>query len=197
MNYEDCNQGESDWAPEERMLDATLSEAMQSLRYQGLEASVFNASRLHLSKQNESSDEVLETFLYKAYVTQVDDSISNRVFKASVSSLPLSKSEGIATIGTTSKWRQFAAAACLLLTGFIAVRFGVIERVEPVNSKNHFVSSVPVSIEDNERYLLDELQLEDYSLLYDTKELAYADIATSFNSLRDDIALWQSGLLTE
>ncbi len=197
MIYEDGHRNESDWTPEERMLDASLSKAMQSPSPQGLEASVFSASRLHLAKQNVSSDEELEALLQSAYATQVDESIANRVFNASVSSLPLSQSKVIATIGTTSKWGQLAAAACLLLTTVIAIRFGMVERVEPANPENHFESFASVSIEDNEGYLLDELQLEDYSLISDTQELAYADIASSFNSLRDDIALWQSGLLTE
>lgn len=197
MNNEDCHQNESYWTPEERMLDASLSEAMQSPRPQGLEASVFSASRLHLSKQIDCSDESLEALLHHAYAMQVDDSIADRAFNASVSSLPLSQSEVVATIGTSSKWRQLAAAACLLLTTVIAIRFGMVERVEPVHPETHYASVAPASIEDSERYLLDELQLEDYSLISDSQELAYADIASSFNSLRDDIALWQSGLLTE
>ena len=194
MNYEESHQGERDWTPEERMLDASLSEAMQSPHPQGLEASVFSASRLHLSKQNECSDDAFEELLHQAYSTTHDHSIAERVFNASVSSLQLPQSDVIATIGTISKWRQLAAAACLLLTTVIAIRYGMVERVDPVSPENHYAS---VSIEDNERYLLDELQLEDYSLISETQELAYADIANSFNSLRDDIALWQSGLLTE
>ncbi|MCH2146580.1 MAG: hypothetical protein MK073_02015 [Phycisphaerales bacterium] len=201
MNYEDCHQNESDWTPEERMLDASLSEAMQSSCPQGLEASVFSASRLHLTKQDdhqiEQSNEAIEALLNKAYALQVDESISSRVFNASVASLPHSQTAVIATIGSPSNWRQLAAAACLLLTTVIAIRFGMVERVEPANPENHFESFASVSIEDNEGYLLDELELEDYSLISDTQELAYADIASSFNSLRDDIALWQSGLLTE
>jgi len=194
MNYEESHQAERDLTPEERMLEASLSEAMQPPRPQGLEANVFGASRLHLSKQNKCSDDAFEELLHQAYSTTHDHSIAERVFNTSVSSLKLPQSDVIATIGTTSKLRQLAAAACLLLTTVIAIRFGMVERVEPVSPENHYVS---VSIEDNERYLLDELQLEDYSLISDTQELAYADIANSFNSLRDDIALWQSGLLTE
>ena len=201
MNYEDCHKNESDWTPEERMLDASLSEAMQSSCPQGLEASVFSASRLHLTKQDdhqiEQSNEAIEALLNKAYALQVDELILSRVFNASVASLPHSQTAVIATIGSPSNWRQLAAAACLLLTTVIAIRFGMVERVEPANPENHFESFASVSIEDNEGYLLDELELEDYSLISDTQELAYADIASSFNSLRDDIALWQSGLLTE
>ena len=201
MNNEDCHQNESYWTPEERMLDASLSEAMQPSRPQGLEANVFSASRLHLTKQDvhqiEQSNETIEALLSTAYSLEVDESISSRVFNASVSSLPHSQPAVIATIGSPSNWRQLAAAACLLITTVIAIRFGIVERVEPVSPENHFASTMPISIEDSEQYLLDELQLEDYSLISDTQELAYADIASSFNSLRDDIVLWQSGLLTE
>ena len=201
MNYEDCHQNESDWTPEERMLDASLSESMQSSRPYGLEASVFSASRLHLAKQDEhqieQSNETIEALLNKAYALQVDESVSNRVFNASVGSLSHSQPAVITTIGSPSNWRQLGVAACLLVTTVVAIRFGVVERVEPVNPEIYFASTTPISIEDSEQYLLDELQLEDYSLISDTQELAYADIASSFNSLRDDIVLWQSGLLTE
>ncbi len=198
MKYEDCHQNPNDWTPEERMLDASLSEAMQSSRPQGLEASVFSASRLHLrsdeSTSELTSDEALESLLERAYARHIDDQISERVFNASVSSLPSAQRDVIATIGTSSKWRQLAAAACLLLTTVVAIRFGMVDRVQPSTPEASFES---IAFEDDGGYLLDELHLEDYSLYSDSQELAYADVASSFNSLREDIMLWQSGLLTE
>ena len=148
MNYEDYHQNESYWTPEERMLDSSLSEAMQPSRPQGLEASVFSASRLYLTKEGDhqikESNEAIEALLSKAYALQVDESISSRVFNASASSLPHSQTVVIATIGSPSNWRQLAAAACLVITTVIAIQFGIVERVEPVSPENHFASTTPI-----------------------------------------------------
>ena len=56
-----------------------------------------------------------------------------------------------------------------------------------------------ISFSDDNSYLLDNVELGDYTYLteIDSKEFAYADLAISFNSVRDDIELWQSGLLFE
>ena len=50
---------------------------------------------------------------------------------------------------------------------------------------------------EEEALLLEDLNLSEYAYLADTRELAFADVADSFNNMRADIELWQLGLLTE
>jgi hypothetical protein len=123
--------------------------------------------------------------------------LADRCFKASVSSLQV-ENEPIAVITPIeekSRWYQVALAACLVFAALVAIRLGT--QSQPTTFDNKTVASNEVLSVEEEGLLLEDLNLSEYTYLADTRELAFADVTESFNSLRDDIELWQHGLFTE
>ena len=185
---------EPEMAPEDIALDAALSNALQVTPPEGLHARVLQASRHALV-----SDSNLERTLDQAFTTSTPEGLSQRVFASSVDSLCNKQEETpavIARIGQFSqgsRWQQIAVAASIVLTTMIAIRFGM-----PTQPQLHdsVATHAELSVEE-EGLLLDDFELSEFAYLADTRELAFADIADSFNSVRQDIELWQYGLLTE
>lgn len=175
-------QFEQELTSEERQLELLLDEAMHVDAPSGL------ADRIAIA----SADALLEGQLDKALDVRFPDNFASRVFDASVTSLQQPQ-EAVEPIAHTVIWRQVAMAACVVFAVLVAVRFGAMQQTAPTNDK---VIAQVLSVEE-EGLLLEDLQLEEYDYLSGTRELAYAEVAESLNSLRNDIELWQYGLLTE
>jgi hypothetical protein len=187
---------EPELTPEERRLEQLLPEAVGVTPPTGLSDRVEQASIGAISGADNLQ---FEHQLDEACSYRCPIDLSTSVFAASVASL-----HGVATpdsepvlarIGTPVQWRQVALAACLTFAALISIRIGV------TNSQNtHIVSPIAsnsvLSFEE-EALLLEDLNLSEYAYLADTRELAFADVADSFNNMRADIELWQLGLLTE
>ena len=65
-----------------------------------------------------------------------------------------------------------------------------------MNFYEQIAASEVLTVEE-EGLLLADLNLGEYAYLADTRELAFADVAMDFDMLRDDLELWQYGLLQE
>jgi len=182
--------------PEERRLEQLLFEALGVTPPTGLADRVEQASIGAISGADDLQfkQQLDEACLYRCPVE-----LSASIYAASVASLhgaATSDSEPVlARIGTPVQWRQVALAACLTFAALISIRIGV------TNSQNTNVispialNSVPSS--EEEAWALEEYDLSEYAYLADTRELAFADVADSFSSMRADIELWQLGLLFE
>ncbi|MAI66430.1 MAG: hypothetical protein CMJ26_00965 [Phycisphaerae bacterium] len=166
---------------EERQVESLLSEAMHIDAPSGLASRVAAAS----------VDALLEGQLDQALKVHAPKNLTDNVFAASVSSLQQPR-EIIGRITHTVMWRQVALAACVVFAVLVAIRFGAVQQS---TSPNKVVAQV-LTVEE-EGLLLEDLQLEEYDYLSGTRELAYAEVAESLNSLRNDVELWQYGLLTE
>ena len=177
-------QFEQDLAPQEREIEGLLGEAMKISPPAGLSSRIAAAS----------TDALLEGQLAVALVTTAPDGLSNRVFKASVSSLHETPAV-IGRIGFSATWRKLALAACVVFAVFVAVRFWA--QPQPHERIAVAVATVEVLSVEEEGLLLEDLDLAEFDYLASTRELAFADVALSMNSLRNDLELWQYGLLTE
>jgi len=179
-------QFEQDLAPQEREIERLLGEAMKISPPAGLSSRIAAAS----------TDALLEGQLAAALVTTAPDGLSNRVFKASVSSLHETPAV-IGRIGFSATWRKLALAACVVFAVFVAVRFWAQPQPQPHERIAVAVATVEVLSVEEEGLLLEDLDLTEFDYLATTRELAFADVALSMNSLRNDLELWQYGLLTE
>ena len=179
-------QFEQDLAPQEREIERLLGEAMKISPPAGLSSRIAAAS----------TDALLEGQLAVALVTTAPDGLSNRVFKASVSSLHETPAV-IGRIGFSATWRKLALAACVVFAVFVAVRFWAQPQPQPHERIAVAVATVEVLSVEEEGLLLEDLDLTEFDYLATTRELAFADVALSMNSLRNDLELWQYGLLTE
>jgi hypothetical protein len=187
---------EPELTPEERRLEQLLPEAVGVTPPTGLSDRVEQASIGAISGADNLQ---FEQQLDEACSYRCPIDLSTSVFAASVASL-----HGVATpdsepvlarIGTPVQWRQVALAACLTFAALISISIGV------TNSQNTNVISTialnSVSSSEEEAWALEEYYLSEYPYLADTRELAFADVADSFSSMRADIELWQLGLLFE
>jgi glycosyltransferase A (GT-A) superfamily protein (DUF2064 family) len=181
-------QFEQDLAPQEREIERLLGEAMKISPPAGLSSRIAAAS----------TDALLEGQLAVALVTTAPDGLSNRVFKASVSSLHETPAV-IGRIGFSATWRKLALAACVVFAVFVAVRFWAQPQPQPQPHERIAVAVATVEVlsVEEEGLLLEDLDLAEFDYLATTRELAFADVALSMNSLRNDLELWQYGLLTE
>ncbi|MBC8201663.1 MAG: hypothetical protein H8E86_06400 [Planctomycetes bacterium] len=177
-------QFEEDLSPQEREIDGLLIEAMQISPPAGLSNRIAAAS----------TDALLEGQLAVALAPTAPEGLSNRVFTASVSSLQGTPAV-IGRVGLTTTWRQVAMAACVVFAVLVAIRFGAQPQQQERNAVAIAVVEV-LSVEE-EGLLLEDLDLTEFDYLASTRELAFADVALSMNSLRNDLELWQYGLLTE
>jgi len=178
---------------DERALDTLLSDALHMDVPDGLSARVWQASQESIGATQ------MDAQLNRAYEQRVSPGFTERVFDSSAPALhqPELQIESpaiIARIGVTIRWQQVAIAASLLLTTLIAIRFSLPQQSEiPTRT---LAASWELSVEE-EGLLLDDFEMSEYAYLADTRELAFADVADSFNSVRRDIELWQYGLLTD
>ena len=186
---------ESEWTDEDSAVDALLKQLYGDASIpEHLTEQVWIQSYPHLS--NNAFD--FENQIQEAFTSSPSEVLSERVFTASVQSLPKKEEPVLARICGANYFRQIAIAATLILSTVIAMQFDTFNSQEPVVSKFK-ESYAGISFSDDNSYLLDNVELGDYTYLteIDSKEFAYADLAISFNSVRDDIELWQSGLLFE
>jgi hypothetical protein len=175
-------QFEQDVSPEEQQLDGLLFDAMKVTPPTGLASRITTASMGSL----------LEGQLDGALSFHIPEGLSERVFAASVSSLHEAP-EVIGRVGHTVLWRQVAMAACVVFAVLVAIRFGV----QPIERNMVAITNSEVLSVEEEGLLLEDLDLMEFDYLAGTRELAFADVAESMNSLRNDLELWQYGLLTE
>ncbi len=183
MEHEN-NQFEQNLNQEERAIDLLLRNAMHIPIPDGLADRIAGAS-VH---------PLLEGQLDNALSIETPEGLASRIFVASVSSLE-EPEVIVGRIGQTVVWRQVAMAACVLFAVLIAVRFG--NYASQVRSTGHVVAATDVLTVEEEGLLFEDLQLEEFDYLSGTRELAYAEVVESLNSLRNDVELWQYGLLTE
>ena len=187
---------EPELTPEERRLEQLLSEAVGVTSPAGLSDRVEQASIGALSgADNLHFEQQLDVAC--SYRCPVD--LSASVYAASVASLhgeaTSDSAPVLARIGTPVQWRQVALAASLTFAALISIRIGVTNS-QDTNVVSTIASNSVLSFEE-EALLLEDLNLSEYAYLADTRELAFADVADSFNNIRADIELWQLGLLTE
>ena len=179
--------------PLEQELDALLTNALHVIPPEGLSDRVVEAS---IASINNARYQVVEHQLEEAFAIPDLKGLTSGVFQASVSSLPVPELQSpqvvIAKFDARILWRQVALAACLVFAALIAVQ---VDRHTTVSMDTTMVAEA-LSPEE-EALLLEDLNLGEYAYLSDTHELAFADITKGLVNLRDDLELWQFGLLTE
>jgi hypothetical protein len=180
-----------DFTPEELQLEGLLSDAMQVRSPAGLSNRVADAS----------IDALIEGQLDNAMSVAAPKGLCERIYSSSVASLQ-ERPAVVGRIGISVIWRQVAMAACVVFAVLVGIRFGVQSSLQQGQSTDR--SSVAIASTDvevlsveEEGLLLEDLNLTEFDYLAGTRELAFADVAQSMNSLRNDIELWQYGLLTE
>jgi len=185
-------QFESEMSSQERQIDALLGDALSVPTPEGFADRIAVASQDRLT---EACDQVLEQQLDGAFATSVPEGLATRVYAASIHDLHNEQPDVIARIDRRVVWREVALAASILFAVFIAIRFGP-EQQNELSPQPYIASNAVLSIEDEE-LLLEDLNLSEYAYLTDTRELAFADVAIGLENLRNDIELWQYGLLTD
>lgn len=183
-------QFEQQLTQQELALDAMLGEAFAPItsaqRVSRIAAA--SAALLPASVQSEP-DTSMDEQLHVALAVDAPSGLADRVWNASAPYLygqPV-----LATIGSSVVWRQAALAACVVFAVLLAIRFS------PEQSTNLQIATSEVLTVEEEGLLLADLNLGEYAYLADTRELAFADVAIDFDMLRDDLELWQYGLLQE
>ncbi|MDE1038252.1 MAG: hypothetical protein OR996_05345 [Phycisphaerales bacterium] len=184
-------QFEQQLTQQELALDAMLGEAFAPItsaqRVSRIAAA--SAALLPASVQSEP-DTSMDEQLHVALAVDAPSGLADRVWNASAPYLygqPV-----LATIGSSVVWRQAALAACVVFAVLLAIPFS------PEHSTNlQIASTSEVLTVEEEGLLLADLNLGEYAYLADTRELAFADVAMDFDMLRDDLELWQYGLLQE
>jgi hypothetical protein len=185
-------QFESEMSSQERQIDALLGDALAVPTPEGFADRIAIASQDQLAQ---ACDQVLEQQLDGAFATSVPEGLATRVYAASIHDLHNEQPVVIARIDRRVVWREVALAASILFAVFIAIRFGP-EQQNELSPQPYIASNAVLSIEDEE-LLLEDLNLSEYAYLTDTRELAFADVAIGLENLRNDIELWQYGLLTD
>ena len=130
-----------------------------------------------------------------AFEVRAPEGLSARVYSASVHELQQEQPAVIARIGNSVVWREAALAASIVFAVVIAIQFGSDSSELTLTHTTVAVNEV-LSVEDEQLHY-EDLNIGEYSYLAATRELAFADIAIGLNGLRDDIELWNYGLLSE
>jgi hypothetical protein len=185
-------QFESEMSSQERQIDALLGDALAVPTPEGFADRIAIASQDQLAQ---ACDQVLEQQLDGAFATSVPEGLATRVYAASIHDLHNEQPVVIARIDRRVVWREVALAASILFAVFIAIRFGPEQQYE-LSPQPYIASNAVLSIEDEE-LLLEDLNLSEYAYLTDTREFPFADVAVGFQNLRNDIELWQYGLLSD
>ena len=187
---------EPELTPQERRLEQLLTEAVGVTPPAGLSDRVEQAS---IGAISGADDLQFEQQLDEACSYRCPVELSASVYATSVASLhgaATPDSEPVlARIGTPVQWRQVALAACLTFAALISIRIGVTNSQNTNVISTIALNSVPSS--EEEAWALEEYDLSEYPYIADTRELAFADVADSFSSMRADIELWRLGLLSE
>jgi hypothetical protein len=103
----------------------------------------------------------------------------------------------IGRIGFTVKMQRLALAACVVFAVLVAIQMeNSTPRVVTTVTNTAMQESHLLSPEE-EGYLLDDLNLGDYAYIANARELSFAEVSFELNGLREDLELWQYGLLTE
>lgn len=185
-------QFEREMSSQERQIDALLGDALAVSVPEGFADRIAIASQDQLAQ---ACDQVLEQQLDGAFATSVPEGLATRVYAASIHDLHNEQPTVIARIDRRVVWREVALAASILFAVFVAIRFGP-EQQNELSPQPYIANNAVLSIEDEE-LLLEDLNLSEYAYLTDTRELAFADVAIGLENLRNDIELWQYGLLTD
>ncbi len=185
-------QFEQEMSSQERHIDACLKEALACSVPEGLAERVATAS---LEQLHTSNDQLLEQQLDEAFSTPVPEGLAERVYAASMCDLYSDHPTVVARINRSVVWREVALAASIVFAVFLAMRFGP-QQASDSSPQTQIASNAVLSVEDEE-LLLEDLNLSEYAYLADTRELAFADVAIGLDSLRNDIELWQYGLLSD
>ncbi|MDP7008579.1 MAG: hypothetical protein QGI78_03310 [Phycisphaerales bacterium] len=172
-----------------KQLDALISKSSESMQPEGLADRVMAASAPLLSQSSE-----LAALLSEATHVATPEGLQDRVFSASVTDLR-AESPVIGRVGFAVKMQRLALAACVVFAVLVAFRMDLTTAPQPTRTiavQNNQLLSV-----EEEGYLLEDLNLGEYAYLTDTRELDFVAIASEFNGLREDLELWQYGLLNE
>ncbi len=191
MEHEE-RQFEQEMSSQERQIEHMLSQALLSPSPEGLAERIVSAS---LPTLVEASDGALEQQLSVALTAQSPSGLAERVYDASVSHLDHHDDPVIAHIGPLEIWRQVALAASVVFAVFLA--YQIAPEMSNQSTVEPLVASNTVLSTEDEELLFEDLNLGDYAYLADTRELAFADVAVDLAGLRNDIELWQYGLLSE
>ena len=166
-------------------LDELIALATATESPQGLAERVMSASSSYLETPT-----AFEELLTEATKVAVPNSLADRVMFASVKELH-GESPVIGHVGFAVKMQRLALAACLVFAVLVAIRMDVNTPTKIVVQHNQLLSA------EEEGYLLEDLDLGDYTYLADARELNFAELSSELNGLRQDLELWQYGLLTE
>ncbi len=179
------------------MLDQTpalLSEATHVDSPSGLADRVMAASAPMLGSPE------FQHALSSATKVEIPVGLEDRVMVASLPELQ-GESPIIGHVGFAVKMQRLALAACVVFAVLVAIRMDVHSTprvvttvtsvLNPTMQESHLLSA------EEEGYLFDDLNLGDYAYLADARELNFAELSFELNGLREDIELWQYGLLTE
>jgi hypothetical protein len=178
---------DQEFTPEDRKLEALLSLALEVNPPADLAARVAEASQALL-------DANLEQQLDVALACTPPEHLASKVFDSSVALLHQEPIAVIARVKPSIAWQQLALAACLMFAALVAIRVGPQTQLQTQPQSQPFTAALALlSVEDEELFLEDS----GYAYLAGTRELAFADVAASFNSLRNDVEMWQNGLLSE
>ena len=132
--------------------------------------------------------------LSQATTIETPEGLEDRVMAASLRALQ-GESPVIGRISFTVKMQRLALAACVVFAVLVAIRMDVHTTPRVVTKvamqESHLLSP------EAEGYLLDDLNLSEYAYLADARELNYAELSYDFNGIREDMELWEYGLLTE
>ena len=184
-------QFESEMSSQERQIDALLGDALAVPTPEGFADRIAIASQDQLAQ---ACDQVLEQQLGRAFATSVPEGLASRVYATSIHDLHNEQPTVIARIDRRVVWREVALAASIVFAVFVAIRFGPEQA--SVSPQPQIASNAVLSIEVAE-LLLEDLNLSEYAYLTDTREFPFADVAVGFQNLRNDIELWQYGLLSD
>jgi hypothetical protein len=189
----DADEPRVPWSQEDQNVEDLLSQALSTNELpEGFSDRVMAASAPMLPLSPEAVE--LDAMLADATRVESPDGLTDRVMAASLKELH-GESPVIGRVGFVETIQRLALAACIVLAVFVAVRMDigsprrVVKQVALQDSK-------VLSVEE-EGYLLDDLSFGEYAYLADTRELDFAELAVELNGIRNDLELWQYGLLTE
>jgi len=128
--------------------------------------------------------------LAQASKVEIPIGLADRVMSASVQKL-YGDSPVIGRIGFTLKMQRLAIAACILFAVLVAIQMDTTKSTKIIVQHNQLLSV------EEEGFLLEDLDLGDYIYIADARELNFTELSSELNGLRQDLELWQYGLLTE
>jgi len=170
---------------------ALLGEATYSEPPTGLTEGVMAASTSMLGSPE------FHNALSRATKIETPAGLEDRVMAASLRELQ-SEPTVIGRVGFAVKLQRLALAACVVFAVLVAIRMDVHSTPRVVTKATTVTTqeSQLLSAEE-ESYLFDDLNLSEYTYLADARELNFKELSYELDGLREDLELWQYGLLTE